>query len=116
VKLPFGIGKGQGTGDVVILIGQTEIRELPVLKETEEAIEVEGMILPRADAEVRYWPSGGRAFVYGYTGPYLAESEHLKELERNTVLKSLFSYAQPQTNLLNYVLLGVLVLTIILLR
>lgn len=115
MKLKF-LGKTQETGDVVILLGKNEIRELPVLSETEAAIEVQGMTLPRADAEVKYFPSGGRAFVYGYTGNYLADSENLKQLEKNTVLKGLFQYAAPASNIMNYILLGVLVLTIFILR
>ena len=116
MKLPSFLKRDVGTGDVVILLGEHEIRELPVLCESEEAIDVDGMVLPKADAEVRYYPKGGRAFVYGWTGTYLAESERIKDLERNTVLKGLFQYAAPQSNIMTYLLLGVLVLTILLLR
>lgn len=69
--------------DVVILINEREIRELPVDDENEEAISAGGLSLPKADAEVRYFPSGGRAFIYGCTPAYLAECENVARLEQS---------------------------------
>lgn len=110
--------KGQTTLDIVILISETEIRELPVVQETEEAICTESLTLPKADAQVRYFPNGGRAFVYGYTGRYLAESENITQLEKSTVLRNLFDYGATgkTANIQFYVMMAALILTIFLLR
>lgn len=109
----------QGTGDTAILLNEHEIRNLPVLTETEEAITVDGgLVLPKADAEVRYFPQGGRAYLYGWTGRYLAESENIAALERNTVIRNLFDYgtgAKMET-IKTFVFLGVIVVIVFLLR
>lgn len=104
--------------DIAILINEREIREIVVDDETEESISAGGLALPKADAEVRYYPSGGRAYIYGYTAGYLAESENIARLEKSTVLKNLFDYgASAKTaNIQFYVMMAVLVLTIFLLR
>lgn len=104
--------------DIVILINDREIREIPVDKEDEESIEAGTLLLPKADAEVRYYPSGGRAFIYGYTGNYLAESENLARLEKSAVLKNIFDYgvAKKLSNIQFYVMAAMLVITIFLLR
>lgn len=104
--------------DVVILINDREIREIPVDDENEEAISAGGLSLPKADAEVRYFPSGGRAFIYGYTPEYLTECENVARLEQSTVLRNLFDYgATTKTaNIQFYVMMGVLIITIFLLR
>ncbi len=108
----------RGTGDIVILLNDREIQQIPVEEETEEALYLGDKVLPKADAEVRYFPDGGRAFIYGYSGRYLAESENIARLEKSTVLKNLFDYgATARTaNIQFYVMLGVLVITIFLLR
>lgn len=110
--------KGPAIFDIVILISETEIRELPVVQETEEAVYTEDLTLPKADAQVRYFPNGGRAFVYGYTGRYLAESENITQLEKSTVLRNLFDYGATgkTANIQFYVMMAVLILTIFLLR
>jgi len=110
--------RNESTGDLAILISEQEIRQLPVLKETEEAIHVENMTLPRADAQVRYFPGGGRAFIYGWTGTYLAESENIARLEKSTVLKNLFDYGTGTrfANIQFYVMMAVLVVIVFLLR
>jgi len=109
---------GRRSDDTVILISEHEIRTLDVTKETEEAIHAGGLILPRADAQVRYYPGGGRAFIYGYKGNYLAESENIAQLEKSIVLKNLFNYGTSArlTNIQFYVMVAVLVITIFLLR
>lgn len=106
------------TLDVAILINETEIREVPVDDETEEAISAGGLSLPKADAQVRYFPGGGRAFIYGYTPEYLVECENVARLERSTVLRNLFDYgvAARTANIQFYVLIGALLLTVFLLR
>ncbi|MGI6550171.1 MAG: hypothetical protein ACOX4Q_09105 [Syntrophomonadales bacterium] len=104
--------------DVVILINEREIRELPVDDENEEAISAGGLSLPKADAEVRYFPSGGRAFIYGCTPAYLAECENVARLEQSTVLRNLFDYGATgkTANIQFYVMMAVLIITIFLLR
>lgn len=104
--------------DIAILINDREIREIAVDDETEEAISAGGLSLPKADAQVRYYPSGGRAYIYGYKENYLAESENIARLERSTVLKNLFDYGATSkvANIQFYVMMVVLVLTIFLLR
>lgn len=104
--------------DVAILINDREIREVPVDKENEESITADGLILPKADSEVRYFPGGGRAFIYGYTPEYLAECENVARLEQSTVLRNLFDYGATgkSADLKFYVMMGVLILTIFLLR
>lgn len=108
--------KQKPTGDVAILVNDKEIRELEVYDETEESIKAGGLILPKADAEVRYFPDGGRAFIYGYTPEYLAESENIAKLEKSVVLKNIFDYGTTNHNIQFYVMLGALILTIFLLR
>lgn len=106
------------TGDTLILISENEIRTLDVEKLTEESIHAGDLVLPRADAQVRYYPGGGRAFIYGWQGNYLAESEHIAQLEKSIVLKNLFNYGTSTrlTNIQFYVMVAVLVITIFLLR
>lgn len=104
--------------DVVILINEQEIRELPVDNENEESISAGGLSLPKGDAEVRYFPSGGRAFIYGCTPNYLSECENIARLEQSTVLRNLFDYGATgkTANIQFYVMMAVLILTIFLLR
>lgn len=104
--------------DVVILINDREIREIPVDDENEEAISAGGLSLPKADAEVRYFPSGGRAFIYGYTPEYLTECENVARLEQSTVLRNLFDYGSTAkaANIQFYVMIAALIITIFLLR
>jgi hypothetical protein len=111
-------GKKKTTGDVAILINEREIREIPIEDETEEAVKAGNLSLPKADAEVRYFPDGGRAFIYGYTPRYIAECENVARLERSTVLRNLFDYGvgARAANIQFYVLVGALLLTVFLLR
>lgn len=106
------------TGDIAILINEREIREIAVEDETEEAISAGGLSLPKADAQIRYYPSGGRAYIYGYEEHYLAESENIARLEKSTVLKNLFDYgATAKTaNIQFYVMMAALIIAIFLLR
>lgn len=110
--------KEPDTGDVLILINEREIREIPVENENEESISAGELLLPKADAQIRYFPGGGRAFIYGYTGTYLAESENIARLEKSTVLKNLFDYGTTakHANIQFYIMMAVLVITIFLLR
>jgi hypothetical protein len=110
--------KSEDTGDIVILISEREIRQHDVDRETEEAVCAGSLTLPRADAEVRYFPSGGRAFIYGFTANYLTESENITNLEKNTVLKNLFDYGATTKygNIQFYVMMAAIIITIILLR
>lgn len=110
--------KGNNTGDVIVLISDREIRQLDVESETEEAVSAGNLTLPRADAEIRYFPSGGRAFVYGFTPNYLVESENIANLEKNTVLRNLFDYGATSklANIQFYVMIVALIITIFLLR
>lgn len=105
-------------GDDVILISENEIRILTATAVDEESVHAGDLVLPRADAQVRYYPGGGRAFIYGYTGPYLAESQHLAELEKSIVLKNVFNYGTQSRfqNIQFYVMLAALLITIFLLR
>ena len=105
-------------GDVVILISENEIRQYDVESETEESVHAGGLTLPRIDADVRYYPEGGRAFIYGYTANYLAETENIANLERNTVLRNLFDYGAPNkmANIQFYVMMAALIITVLLLR
>lgn len=111
-------GGTEGTGDIAILISDREIRQLEVHAETEEAISAGSLTLPRADAEVRYYPSGGRAFIYGVTPSYLSESENIANLEKNTVLRNLFDYGATSklANIQFYILIAALIITVFLLR
>lgn len=110
--------KNGGTGDVIILISDREIRQMDVELETEEAVSAGSLTLPRADAEVRYFPGGGRAFVYGFTANYLTESENIANLEKNTVLRNLFDYGSTikSGNIQFYVMIAALIITVFLLR
>ncbi len=112
------IESADGTGDVVILISDREIRQYDVERETEEAIHAGSLTLPRADAEIRYFPSGGRAFVYGFTQNYLVETENIANLEKNTVLRNLFDYGATTKygNIQFYIMMAALIITIFLLR
>jgi len=111
--------KEQNTGNTAILLNEHEIRSLPVVDENEESITLDGgLVLPRADAETRYYPEGGRAYVFGWTGRYLAESENISALEKNTVLRNLFDYgATTRLDTIKFfVWLGVVVVIVFLLR
>lgn len=104
--------------DDVILISEQEIRVINVDDMTEDSITVDGLKLPRADAEVKYYPAGGRAFIYGWTGNYLAESENITQLEKNVALRNMFNFGTGSkfANIQFYVMMGVLIVTIFLLR
>ncbi|RKO67165.1 hypothetical protein [Desulfofundulus salinus] len=104
--------------DDVILINENEIRILEVTALDENSVHAGNLVLPRADAQVRYYPGGGRAFIYGYTGPYLAESQNIADLEKSVVLKNMFNYgsASKLQNIQFYVMLAALIITIFLLR
>lgn len=106
------------SNDDVILISQTEIQVLGVLDLDEESVSAGSLKLPRADAEVRYYPNGGRAFVYGWEGNYLAESERIAELEQNVAIKNMFNFgtAQNKVNLPFFIMAAILVVTIIVLH
>lgn len=108
----------EDTGDIVILISESEIRQYDVERETEESVCTGDLVLPRGDAEVRYFPAGGRAFIYGYTANYLAESENMANLEKNTVLRNLFDYGATTTyaNIQFYIMIAALIITVFLLR
>jgi len=110
--------KNSGTGDIIVLISDREIRQLEVEGETEESVSAGNLTLPRGDAEVRYFPSGGRAFIYGFTANYLAESENIANLEKSTVLKNLFDYGatSKHANIQFYVMIAALIIAIFLLR
>lgn len=110
--------KEEGTGDIIILISDREIRQMEVETETEQAVCAGGLTLPRADAEVRYFPAGGRAFVYGFTQQYLAETENIANLEKNTVLRNLFDYGATSkvANIQFYIMIAALIITVFLLR
>lgn len=105
-------------GDMAILIDEREIRELPVDEETEESICAGGLALPKADAQVRYYPGGGRAYIYGYTPEYLSECENIARLEKSVVLRNLFDYGATGklANIQFYVMMAALIITIFLLR
>jgi len=113
-----GLGlKRAKSNDDVILISHTEIQVLGVSNLDEESVSAGNLKLPRADAEVRYYPSGGRAFVYGWKGNYLAESERIAELEQNVALKNMFNFGtQSKLNLPFFVMAAILVITIIVLH
>ena len=110
--------KTEDIGDVLILISGNEIRQYNVENETEESVHAGGLTLPRVDADVRYYPEGGRAFIYGYTANYLAETENIAALERNTVLRNLFDYGATTkfANLQFYIMIAALIITVFLLR
>lgn len=117
--LPF-LKKREATEifDVAILINDREIREIPVSQETEDAVYAGELVLPKKDTDVRYFPGGGRAFILGYKGDYLAESENIVRLERSTVLRNLFDYgaSEKKGSMQFYIMMAVLVITIFLLR
>lgn len=104
--------------DDVILISDNEIRILPVSKLDEEGIHAGELLLPKADAQVKYYPSGGRAFIYGWKGNYLAESEAIAELEKNVALKQMFSFGGggKAGNIQLFVMAALLIITIFLLK
>ncbi|KLU61839.1 hypothetical protein CEB3_c17570 [Peptococcaceae bacterium CEB3] len=111
------LGKKKTVTDDVILISPAEIRVLPVEQLSEESVCAGSLTLPVADAEVRYYPSGGRAYIFGYTGNYLAESERITELEKNVALKSMFNYGvAKQLNIPLYATLVILLITILVLH
>lgn len=115
---PFFKREPETVGDITILINDREIREIPVDEETEESICAGGLSLPKADAQVRYYPGGGRAYIYGYTPEYLAECENVARLEKSVVLRNLFDYGATGklANIQFYVMMAALIITIFLLR
>ncbi len=110
--------RGSEIGDIAILINEREIREIPVDEETEESICAGGLSLPKADAQVRYYPGGGRAYIYGYAPEYLSECENVARLEKSVVLRNLFDYGSTSkiANIQFYVMMAALIITIFLLR
>lgn len=109
--------KKSKSNDDVILISHTEIQILGVSDLDEESVSAGSLKLPRSDADVRYYPGGGRAFVFGWEGNYLAESERIAELEQNVALKNMFNFGtQSKLNLPFLVMAAILVITIIVLH
>lgn len=106
------------SSDEAILISANEIRILPVTDINEEGIHAGDLLLPRSDADVKYYPEGGRAFIYGWTGNYLAESEAIAELEKNVALKQMFSFGGggKAGNIQFFVMAALLIVTIFLLK
>lgn len=104
--------------DVLILLNEQEIRELTVDKETEEAVYAGDLSFPKADAQIKFYPSGGRAFVYGCDADYLCKAENIARLEKSTVLQNLFDYGatERKTNIQFYVMIASLIITVFLLR
>lgn len=113
----FGVKK-KSTMDDVILISDQEIRVLPITELTEESVKTGDLTLPKADAEVKYYPEGGRAFVYGWQGDYLVESENIAQLEKNVALKNMFNFgtSAKSANIQFYVMIAALIVTVFLLR
>lgn len=113
----FGVKKKSAMDDV-ILISEQEIRVLPVAELTEEAVKTDDLTLPRADAEIKYYPEGGRAFIYGWQGSYLAESENIAHLEKSVALKNMFNFgtSAKSANIQFYVMIAALIITVFLLR
>lgn len=111
------LGKKRSSLDDVILISENEIRVLPISELTEEAVKTGDLTLPRADADVRYYPEGGRAFIFGWQGNYLAETENIAQLEKSVALKNMFNFGTSRsTNIQFYVLIVALIITVFLLR
>lgn len=111
--------KQQQPGDIIILLNDREIREILVDNETEEAVYSGELSLPKADAQVRYFPSGGRAFIYGYSdAEYMCKAENIARLEKSVVLQNLFDYGATERkgSIQFYIMMAVLVITIFLLR
>ena len=104
--------------DDVILISEQEIRVISVSALTEESVKTGDLTLPRADAQVKYYPEGGRAFIYGWEGNYLAETENIAQLEKSVALKNMFNFgsASRSTNIQFYVMVAALIITVFLLR
>lgn len=111
-------GKKKSSMDDVILISENEIRVLPISELTEEAVKTGDLTLPRADADVKYYPEGGRAFIFGWQGNYLAETENIAQLEKSVALKNMFNFgtSSRSTNIQFYVLIVALIITVFLLR
>ncbi len=109
----------QQPDDILILLNDREIRELLIDNETEEAVCTGELSLPKADAQVRYFPGGGRAFIFGYNdAEYLCKAENIARLEKSVVLQNLFDYGATERkgNIQFYVMMAVLIITIFLLR
>lgn len=104
--------------DDAILISENEIRILPVTDLNEEGLHAGDLLLPRTDADVKYYPDGGRAFIYGWQGNYLAESEAIAELEKNVALKQMFSFggSSKMINVQFFVMAALLLITIFILH
>lgn len=104
--------------DKAILINDNEIRIINVIAQNEESIHTGQHVLPKADAQVKYFPEGGRAFIYNCSANYLTESENIAKLEKSTVLKNIFDYGHTAkaANIQFYIMVGVLIITIFLLR
>ncbi len=109
----------QVEGDTIVIVTDREIRELPVEEESEEAVASCGLTLPKGDAQVRYFPGGGRAFIYGIKDEdYLCKAENISRLEKSVVLQNLFDYGatEKKSNLQFYIMMAALIITIFLLR
>lgn len=108
----------QTSKDKVILIQENEVRILPIVGQTEQSIHTEHHILPKADAKIKYFPDGGRAYIYNCDAEYLTESENIARLEKSVVLKNIFDYGHTAktANIQFYVMIVALIVTIFLLR
>ncbi len=104
--------------DDLILLSQNEIRILQIDEQDEESIHSGSLKLPKADAEVKYYPEGGRAYIFGWAGNYLAETEAIAQLEKNTALSQMFYFRGGSKfgDIKFYIMSIILVLTIILLH
>lgn len=106
------------SNDDVILISDNEIRILKINQLNEESIQAGELTLPKCDSEIKYYPSGGRAFIYGWSGNYLAESEAITELEKSVAIKQMFNYSDnSKVPNIQFIIMAVLLfITILLLR
>ena len=106
------------TGDVVIILEDQEIRELPVRSQDEESIYAGKLKLPKTDAQLYYFPGGGRAFIYGYKAQQLSDCENIYKLEQSSILKEMFNYPSAKTpsNIMFYVLIAAMVVIVLILH
>lgn len=104
--------------DKVILIQDNEVRIMPIIGQDEESVHTDYHLLPKKDAKVKYFPDGGRAYIYNCDAEYLTECENIAKLEKSVVLKNIFDYGYTArtANIQFYVMIAALIVTIFLLR
>jgi hypothetical protein len=113
----FNRKKERGCNDTIMVIDDEMVEFYPVISRNETTIQTDGHTFTRQDATIRQNPEGGLYFIYHASLKYLQECEHLRQVETNVALKSMFSFRSlDNKNLTFWGVLVVLLITIFILR